>query len=72
MARLTLDVALRALAVTLLIAGACESRAPIGPIDSPPVDPPPVMTGRCDACHGAPPQTGAHLAHAMPVTLDGL
>jgi predicted CxxxxCH...CXXCH cytochrome family protein len=36
------------------------------------VDPPPVVIARCDACHGAPPQTGAHLAHAMPVMLDGL
>ena len=86
MARLTLDDALRALAVTLLFAGACESRAPIGPIqqpqepppvdpppvDPPPVDPPPVVVTRCDSCHGAPPQTGAHLAHALPVTLEGL
>ncbi len=78
MARHTLDVTFRALAVTLLIAGACESRAPIGsqhadppPVTPPPVDPP-VVVGRCDSCHGAPPRTGAHLAHATPVTLDGL
>jgi predicted CxxxxCH...CXXCH cytochrome family protein len=66
MARLTLDDALRALAVTLLFAGACESRAPIGPNRQP------IQTGPCDDCHAAPPATGAHLAHAAPEMLDGL
>jgi len=66
MARLTLDDALRALAITLLFAGACESRAPIGPNRQP------IQTGPCDDCHAAPPATGAHLAHAAPEMLDGL
>jgi predicted CxxxxCH...CXXCH cytochrome family protein len=66
MARLTLDAALRALAVTLLFAGACESRAPIGPNRQP------IQSGPCDECHAAPPPTGAHLAHAAPGGLDGL
>ena len=60
MARLTLDDALRALAVTLLFAAACESRAPIGPNRQP------IQTGPCDDCHAAPPATGAHLAHTAP------
>jgi predicted CxxxxCH...CXXCH cytochrome family protein len=66
MARLTLDDALRALAVTLLFAVACESRAPIGPNRQP------IQTGPCEDCHAAPPPTGAHLAHAAPGALDGL
>ncbi|HSD20007.1 MAG TPA: CxxxxCH/CxxCH domain-containing protein [Anaeromyxobacter sp.] len=66
MARLTLDDALRALAVTLLFAGACESRAPIGPNRQP------IQTGPCEDCHAAPPPTGAHLAHTAPGALDGL
>ena len=66
MARLTLDDALRALAVTLLFAAACESRAPIGPNRQP------IQSGPCEDCHAAPPPTGAHLAHTSPGALDGL
>jgi predicted CxxxxCH...CXXCH cytochrome family protein len=76
MPRISLKDALRALALTLLLGSACDSRAPIGPTRSPGGEPlpgdPPVATGACYSCHGAPPQTGAHLAHALPVDVDGL
>jgi predicted CxxxxCH...CXXCH cytochrome family protein len=65
MARITLRVALRAAAVTLLLAAACESRAPLPRRQR-------VEAGPCDTCHAAPPATGAHLAHVAPATLDGL
>jgi predicted CxxxxCH...CXXCH cytochrome family protein len=65
MARITLRVALRAAAVTLLLGVACESRAPLPRRQR-------VEAGPCDTCHAAPPATGAHLAHVAPATLDGL
>ncbi|ABS24447.1 CxxxxCH/CxxCH domain-containing protein [Anaeromyxobacter sp. Fw109-5] len=65
MARITLGVALRAAAVTLLVAAACESRAPLPRRQR-------VEAGPCDTCHAAPPATGAHLAHVAPAALDGL
>ena len=52
----------RRLALVLAVASlvsACESRMPL---PSPQADAPPAEP--CDACHGAPPATGAHLLHS--------
>jgi predicted CxxxxCH...CXXCH cytochrome family protein len=57
----------RRLALALAVAAlgaACQSRMPLPPPQQPPVDPPPADPTACDACHGAPPATGAHLLHS--------
>ena len=57
----------RRLALALAVAArgaACPSRMPLPPPQPPPVDPPPADPTACDACHGAPPATGAHLLHS--------